>query len=111
MRYVFQLLRILAFCFGGELLHWLLPIPVPASIYGLMLLLLALKANIVKLNQIKETCRFLAGIFPLLFIPGAVGVRELWDVLRQIWLPVLLALVPVTIVRSCDSVADSEETQ
>ncbi|MGN0653085.1 MAG: CidA/LrgA family protein [Gemmiger sp.] len=97
MRYVFQLLRILAFCLSGELLHWLLPLPVPASIYGLLLLLLALKTSVVKLDQVKETCRFLTSIFPLLFIPGAVGVMELWNVLGQIWLPVLLVLVPTTI--------------
>ena len=97
MKYIFQFLRILAFCLGGELLHWLLPLPEPASIYGLVLLLLALKTGIVKLDQVKETCRFLTGIFPLLFIPGAAGVMELWSTLGQIWLPVVLALVVGTI--------------
>ena len=97
MKYIFQFLRILGFCLAGELLHWLLPLPVPASIYGLVLMLLALKTGVVKLEQIKETSQFLTGIFPLLFIPGAVGVMELWDVLREIWLPVVLALVVVTI--------------
>lgn len=97
MKYIFQFLRILGFCLAGELLHWLLPLPVPASIYGLVLLLLALKMGVVKLAQIKETSQFLTAIFPLLFIPGAVGVMELWDILGEIWLPVLLALVVVTI--------------
>ena len=55
MKYIFQFLRILGFCLAGELLHWLLPLPVPASIYGLVLLLLALKMGVVKLEQIKET--------------------------------------------------------
>lgn len=93
MKYIFQFLRILGFCLAGELLHWLLPLPVPASIYGLVLLLLALKMGVVKLEQIKETSRFLIGIFPLLFIPGAAGVMELWDILGKIWLPVVLVLV------------------
>ena len=43
MKYIFQFARILVFCLLGELLHFLLPLPVPASIYGLVLLLLALK--------------------------------------------------------------------
>ncbi|MGN1020573.1 MAG: CidA/LrgA family protein [Aristaeellaceae bacterium] len=98
MRYLFQLLRILLFCFLGEALHRLLPLPVPASIYGLALLLLALKAGVVRLDQVKETGNFLTGIFPVLFIPGAVGVMELWDVLGRLWLPILLALIPVTIL-------------
>lgn len=97
MKYIFQFLRILGFCLAGELLHWLLPLPVPASIYGLVLLLLALKMGVVKLEQIKETSQFLTAIFPLLFIPGAAGIMELWDILGQIWLPVVLALVVVTI--------------
>lgn len=98
MKYLFQFLRICVFCFFGELLHWLLPLPIPASIYGLVLLLLALKTGIVKLEQVKETCAFLTGIFPLLFIPGAVGVMELWDILGRLWLPILIALIPVTIL-------------
>lgn len=98
MKYIVQFLRILLFCLLGELLHWLLPFSVPSSIYGLVLLLLALKAGIVKLHQIKETASFLTGIFLLLFIPAVAGVMELWDVIAQIWLPVLIALVPGTIL-------------
>ena len=41
---------------------------------------------------------FLTAIFPLLFIPGAAGVMELWDILGKLWLPILIALIPVTIL-------------
>lgn len=98
MKYLFQFLRIIVFCLLGELLHFLLPLPIPASIYGLVLLLLALKTGVVKLHQVKETCNFLTGIFPLLFIPGAVGVMELWDILGRLWLPLLTVLIFVTIL-------------
>lgn len=98
MKYIFQFLRILAFCFLGEILHWLLPLPIPASIYGLLLLLLALKLGVVKLEQVKQTGNFLTGIFPLLFIPAAVGVMELWDTLGKLWLPILVVLLPVTVL-------------
>lgn len=98
MKYVFQFLRILVFCLLGELLHRLLPLPVPASIYGMILLLLALKTGIVKLHQVKQTANFLTGLFPLLFIPGAVGIMELWNVLEKLWLTILIALIPVTIL-------------
>lgn len=97
MVYLFSLLRILLFCLLGELLHWLLPLPVPASMYGLILLLLALKTGIVPLAKVKIVGSFLTGIFPLLFIPGVAGIVELWDILRDLWLPLLLALIPVTI--------------
>lgn len=98
MKYVFQFLRILVFCLLGELLHRLLPLPVPASIYGMILLLFALITGVVKLDQVKQTAYFLTSIFPLLFIPGAVGVMELWHVLEKLWLPILIALIPVTIL-------------
>ena len=96
MNYLKQFAVILGVCLLGEGLRWLLPLPIPASIYGLVLLLLALKAGIVKLHQVKETASFLTGIFTLLFIPGAAGVMELWDLLEANWLPLLIALVPVT---------------
>lgn len=98
MKYIFQFCRILLLCFLGETLHFLLPLPIPSSIYGLLLLFLALKTEIVKLEQVRETGLFLTGIFPLLFIPAAVGVLEVWDELRAMLLPVTLALFLVTIL-------------
>lgn len=98
MKYVFQFLRILAFCFLGEVLHSLLPLPVPASIYGLALLLLALRTGLVKLEEVKETAGFLIAVFPLLFVPGAAGVMELGEVLAGMWLPAVLAIALVTIL-------------
>ena len=98
MKYIFQFLRILAFCFLGEVLHAILPLPIPASIYGLALLLLALKTGAVQLERIKETAGFLSAIFPLLFLPGAVGIMELGPVLAKIWLPAVLAVALVTVL-------------
>ena len=98
MKYMVQFLRILAFCFLGEILHALLPLPIPSSIYGLALLLLALKLGVVKLEQIKETAGFLSAVFPLLFLPGAVGIMELGPVLAEIWLPAVLAIALVTVL-------------
>ena len=98
MCYLYQFARIMGFCFLGEILHEVLPLPVPASIYGLILLLAALKTGLVKLEQVKEVGNFLTGIFPLLFVPAAVGVMELWGELGGMIIPILLAIVPVTIL-------------
>ena len=98
MRYLYQFARIMAFCFLGEILHEALPLPIPASIYGLILLLAALKTGIVKLEQVKEVGNFLTGIFPLLFVPAAVGVMELWVQLGEMAIPIIIAIVPVTIL-------------
>lgn len=98
MRYLFQFGRILAFCFIGEVLHAVLPLPVPASVYGLLLLLLALCSGIVRPEQVRETGLFLTGIFPLLFVPAAAGVMELWAELGVMLLPAVIAIVPVTVL-------------
>jgi len=70
-----------------------LPLPVPASVYGLVLLLAALTAGIVKLEQVKETGTYLTGIFPLLFVPAAAGIMELWAEMGQLLLPILIAIM------------------
>lgn len=98
MRYLFQSGRILVFCFAGEVLHAVLPLPVPASVYGLLLLLLALCSGIVRPEQVRETGLFLTGIFPLLFVPAAAGVMELWAELGALLLPAVIAIVPVTVL-------------
>ena len=98
MKYIFQFGRILAFCLLGECLHAVLPLPVPASIYGLVLLLAALKLRLVKLEQVREVGHFLTSIFLVLFIPATVGIIDALEVLRAAWLPILIALVPVTML-------------
>ena len=64
----------------------MLPLPVPASVYGLVLLLAALTTGFVKLEQVKETGTYLTGIFPLLFVPAAAGIMELWAEMGQLLL-------------------------
>ena len=77
-----------------------LPLPVPASVYGLVLLLAALTAGIVKLEQVKETGTYLTGIFPLLFVPAAAGIMELWAEMGQLLLPILIAILPAAAGRT-----------
>lgn len=96
MKYVFQLARIVGFCLLGEVLAALLLLPLPASVYGLLLMAAALKLGVLKLDQVRETGLFLTGIFPLLFVPAASGVLELGSELLEVLLPLVIAIVPVT---------------
>ena len=96
MKYIFQFARIMGFCLAGELLHALLPLPIPSGIYGLVLLAAALLTGLVKLEQVKQTGDFLSSLFPLLFIPTVAGVMEQWELIADNLLPILIALVPVT---------------
>ena len=96
MNYIFQFCRILAVCFLGELLAILLPLPIPASVYGLILLLAALKTGVFRLEQVRTTGKFLVAIMPMLFIPAAVGVMELWEELGAMLIPCVIAVLPIT---------------
>lgn len=87
MKYVKQFMVIIIFSFLGELLHEVLPFSVPASIYGLVLLFLALLIGVIKEEQIKETADFLVEIMPILFIPAGVGLMTKWGALKQLLLP------------------------
>ncbi len=75
----------------------MLPLPVPASVYGLVLLLLALNFRLIQLEDVKEVGVFLTGIFPLLFVPAAAGVMELWAEMGEM-LPIIIAIIPVTVL-------------
>lgn len=96
VKYIFQFARITVFCLAGEVLAAVLPLPIPASVYGLLLMVAALKTGLLRLEQVRETGLFLTGIFPLLFVPAAAGVMELGSQLINLLLPAVLAIVPVT---------------
>lgn len=81
MRYLRQFSIILLFSLAGEALHALLPLPVPASIYGIVLLLACLMAGIVRVDAIREVSSFLIEIMPVMFIPAAVGLMESFGLL------------------------------
>lgn len=98
MKYVRQFLLILFFSFLGELLKYLLPFPVPASIYGLVLLFFALELRIVRLDAVRDAGNFLIEIMPLLFIPAGAGLIDAWDALKPIFLPLLVIMVVSTLI-------------
>ena len=96
MKYLSQFCIILGFTLAGEALQRLLPLPIPASVYGLALLFIALCLGIVKLHQVKDAATFLISIMALLFVAPAVGIVENWAVIRPNLLPILLLLAGST---------------
>lgn len=76
MKYVRQFWIILLISAMGEALHVLIPLPVPASVYGLVIMLIALGTHIIKLEQVKEAAEFLIEIMPVMFIPAGVGLGD-----------------------------------
>ena len=97
MKYQTQFLIIMGFTLLGEALQRLIPLPIPASVYGLTLLFLALCLKIVKVEQVKETGGFLTSILPILFVSPAVGIVEDWGLIADRLVPIVLILVGSTI--------------
>ena len=76
MKYVKQFAIIALMTFLGECLNRLLPLPVPASIYGMVLLFLSLQTGVLKLSQIEETADLLLGVMPIFFISPTVSLMS-----------------------------------
>ena len=90
MKTLGQIVIILLVSFAGELLNYCLPLPIPASIYGIVILFCLLEFKVIPLRAVKETGDFLVSIMQLMFIPAAVGLLEAWDVIAPNWLPYIL---------------------
>lgn len=97
MKYLSQFCIIMGFTFVGEAIQRFLPLPIPGSVYSLVLLFLALCAGIVKLEQVKEVGNFLTSILPILFVAPAVGIVEYWDLISSNLLTLVLLLIGTTV--------------
>ena len=84
---------ILAISFIGEILKYFLPLPIPASIYGMMILFIGLLTGIIPLEAVKDVGKFLIEIMPVMFIPAGVGLMSSWVNSKPVLLPVSIITV------------------
>lgn len=98
MKYLKQFGLILLISFCGEVLSYFIPLPVPASIYGLVLMLAALMTGRIPLSAVRDTGKLLIEIMPIMFIPAAVGLIRYWHVLRPVLIPVAVITLVSTVV-------------
>ena len=93
MKYLRQFGIILAVTCAGEIMKYFIPLPIPGSIYGLILM-----AKVIKVEHVKETGEFLIEIMPLMFIPAGVGLVTSWSQLQSFLVPLLVITVVSTFV-------------
>lgn len=96
--YLKQSAWIFGFTLLGEALHRLLPLPIPAAVYGLVLLFVALCLKIVKVEQISKVSDFLLTILPFLFVSPAVNLLESWGILAPHVIPIALLVISSTVL-------------
>ena len=98
MKYMYQLAIIFIITFLGEVMYKFIPLPIPASIYGMILMLICLKSKIIKIEQVKTAGNFILEVMPVMFIPAAVGLITVWKEISDIILPILIITILTTII-------------
>ena len=98
MKFIKQLATILSISFIAELMEYLIPIPVAASIYGLVLMLIGLITKLIPLEKVEGAADFLVEIMPLMFIPPTVGIMTSVEALQQMLVPLCVISIVSTIL-------------
>ena len=125
MKFIKQLSIILTISFIAELMEALIPLPIAASIYGLILMLIGLLTHIIPLEKVEGAADFLVEIMAIMFVPSTVGIMASVEALKQMLIPLVvisslttLIIMAVTgrtaqfiIRRESKSAADPEESK
>ena len=96
MKLIKEAALIFAVTMAGELLYALLPLPVPAGVYGLFLLLFLLLSGAVKVEQIEKVGNFLLEIMAMLFIPAMAGILDAKQLLARVAAPYMVIILATT---------------
>lgn len=98
MKHLSEIALIATVSFAGELLNYLLPLPIPGSIYGLTLMLLLLVSGLVKLEKVKTTADWLISVMPVMFVGPVVGLMNSYDSYKDILVPIFVISMLTTII-------------
>lgn len=101
MKHLKQIAIILAVSFAGEALHSLIPLPMPGSIYGLLLMLALLMTGVVKIHEVKAVGDWLITLMPIMFVAPTAGLISGFDSYRGFIIPIIvivLVTTPLTMV-------------
>ena len=96
MKYIKQLALIILVCFIGEIIRYIVPLPVPGSIWGLVLMFALLLTGVVKLEKVETVADFLVDCMPIMFVPGGVGLMRSWSTLKSMLPAAVCSIVLVT---------------
>ena len=87
MKYLRQFLIIIMISLIGEVMHYFIPLPVPASIYGMAILFVGLMTKFIPLDYVKDAGKLMIEIMPVMFIPAGVGLMASFGVLKPMIIP------------------------
>ena len=93
MNILSQIAVLFAVCLGGQVISCLLPFPFPATVLGMILLLVLLCTRVVKSDRIKPCSHFLLTNMAVLFVPSGVNILNHWDIFSRNCIPLLIVSV------------------
>ncbi len=98
MKFLKQMCLVMLFSFLGELCRYLIPYPIPASIYGMVLLFAALFLKIIPSEAVRDTGSFLTSFLPVLFVAPAVSLLDCWEQMQSALIPLILITLVSTVL-------------
>ena len=82
----------------GEVVRHLLNIPIAGNILAMILIFIALKVKLIKLETVKPASDKLIKYMVLFFVPYGVGMMVYLDVIKTNWVSIVVATVSSTII-------------
>ena len=98
MKFVKQLAIILTISLIAELMEYLIPLPVAASVDGLVLMLVGLTTKLIPLENVEGAADFLVEIMSVLFVPSTVGIMTSVEALQEMLIPLCVIAIVSTIL-------------
>ena len=98
MKYVKQFSIILGISFLAELLEILIPLPIAASVYGLVIMLVGLITKLIPLEKVETAADFLVDAMSIMFVPATVGIMASVDTLKEMLFPICVITVVSTVL-------------
>ena len=98
LKHLVQITIIAAVSLAGEFLNFLIPLPIPGSIYGLVLMLLLLCSGVIRVHQVKDVGNWLLTLMPLMFIGPTVGLIVTFDSYKDFLIPIAVTVSVTTVI-------------
>ena len=85
-------------CWISIVIEHYLPFSFPASVIGMILLLLCLLTGVLKIEHVQEKADFLLGNMAFFFAPAGVSIINYFDVLKSSIIPLIVICVVSTVI-------------
>lgn len=98
MKYLMQFGIIIGLSLVGEILNSVIPLPVPSSVWGMVLLFILLCLKVIKLDQVEDAADFLLSIMTVMFVPVGASLIQSFPAIKNEIFSIFVIIIVSTIV-------------